>query len=141
MRQLIWIAILLASAGSVGNLGAESTNQLWHLSSAGSELAGINALIIYANKRNPDAPIGGRIIPGNVVEMRRQLETAFLGGKPPALYQSSMAFELKTFVDGGRLHSLADVWNTIRGDVYFPRESNASSRSAAFPTVCPTTFQ
>jgi glucose/mannose transport system substrate-binding protein len=140
MRQLIWIGILLASAGSVGNLGAQSTNQLWHYYSAGSELAGINALIDYANKQNPDAPIGGRIIPGNVVEMRRQLETAFLGGKPPALYQSSMAFELKTFVDGGRLHSLADVWNTIRGDDIFPKGVQRVVKVGGVPYGVPYDF-
>jgi glucose/mannose transport system substrate-binding protein len=140
MRKLIWIGVILASVGSVGSLGAQSTNQLWHYYSAGSELAGINALIDYANKQNPDAPIAGRIIPGNVIEMRRQLETAFLGGKPPALYQSSMAYELKTFVDGGRLHSLADVWNTIHGDDIFPKGVQRVVKVGGVPYGIPYDF-
>ena len=140
MRKLIWIGVILSSVGSVGSLGAQSTNQLWHYYSAGSELAGINALIDYANKQNPDAPIAGRIIPGNVIEMRRQLETAFLGGKPPALYQSSMAYELKTFVDGGRLHSLADVWNTIHGDDIFPKGVQRVVKVGGVPYGIPYDF-
>jgi glucose/mannose transport system substrate-binding protein len=140
MRKLIWIGVILASVGSVGSLGAQSTNQLWHYYSAGSELAGINALIDYANEQNPDAPIAGRIIPGNVIEMRRQLETAFLGGKPPALYQSSMAYELKTFVDGGRLHSLADVWNTIHGDDIFPKGVQRVVKVGGVPYGIPYDF-
>jgi glucose/mannose transport system substrate-binding protein len=137
MRKQIWIGVILAS---VGSLGAQSTNQLWHYYSAGSELAGINALIDFANKQNPDAPIAGRIIPGNVIEMRRQLETAFLGGKPPALYQSSMAYELKTFVDGGRLHSLADVWNTIHGDDIFPKGVQRVVKVGGVPYGIPYDF-
>ena len=54
------------------------------------------------------------------MELRRQLQTAFLSGRPPALYQSSMAYELKTFVDGERLHPLTDVWARINGDEIFP---------------------
>jgi ABC-type glycerol-3-phosphate transport system substrate-binding protein len=54
------------------------------------------------------------------VELRRQLQTAFLSNTPPAAYQSSMASELKTFVDSGKLRDLSDIWAKVDGDHIFP---------------------
>ena len=116
-KYCLAVAGLAISATAVQ---AQSANEVWHYYSAGSELAGMNALIDYATAQSPDTPLVGRIIPGNVVELRRQLQTSLLGGQPPAAYQSSMASELRTFVDGGRLHDLSDVWEKIRGDEIFP---------------------
>jgi glucose/mannose transport system substrate-binding protein len=140
MRKLRWICAILGVFGSFAAASAQNTNEIWHYYAAGSELAGINALINYANKQNPDAPITGRVIPGNVIEMRRQLQTAFLGGKPPAIYQSSMASELKTFVDGGRLHPLTDVWNTIHGDDIFPKGVQRVVKVGGVPYGVPYDF-
>src|SRR5580704_10761663 len=140
MRKLRWICAIFGVFGSIAGASAQSTNELWHYYAAGSELAGINALINYANKQNPDTPITGRVIPGNVIEMRRQLQTAFLGGKPPAIYQSSMASELKTFVDGGRLHPLTDVWNTIHGDDIFPKGVQRVVKVGGVPYGVPYDF-
>ncbi|NGP16985.1 ABC transporter substrate-binding protein [Devosia aurantiaca] len=99
---------------------AQDNLEVWHYYAAGSELAGMNALIDAANTSVDDANFTGVVIPGNVVELRRQLQTAFLGGRPPAAYQSSMAYELKTFADGGQLHPLTDAWAAIDGDAIFP---------------------
>jgi ABC-type glycerol-3-phosphate transport system substrate-binding protein len=105
---------------SNGAAQAQQAAEVWNYYAAGSELAGMNALVDVANAKSPDFKYSSVIIPGNAVEMRRQLQTAFLGGTPPALYQSSMASELKTFADGGQLHPLSDVWARIRGDEIFP---------------------
>jgi glucose/mannose transport system substrate-binding protein len=117
-------ANLLAALG-LSLLGATAVQsqenlEIWHYYAAGSELAGMDAMIEVGNAAVEDANITGVVIPGNVVELRRQLQTAFLGGRPPAAYQSSMAYELKTFADGGQLHPLTDVWATINGDEIFP---------------------
>jgi ABC-type glycerol-3-phosphate transport system substrate-binding protein len=105
----------------VGGARAEDvTAEVWNYYAAGSELAGMTALIDQANADNPGTKFVSKVIPGNVVELRRQLQTAFIGGKPPAAYQTSMASELKTFVEGGRLHPLTDVWAKIKGDQIFP---------------------
>lgn len=114
------LGALAAATALAGTARAQEKPEIWHYYAAGSEKAGIDALIDYANKQNPDNPVGQRVIPGNVVELRRQLQTALLGGQPPAAYQSSMASELKTFVDGGRLHDLSAVWAEIKGDEIFP---------------------
>ncbi|MDW6022453.1 ABC transporter substrate-binding protein [Mesorhizobium sp. BAC0120] len=120
MKKIIWLGAALGALASTITVGAQTVPEIWHYYAAGSEKAGIDALIAYTNKQNPDAQVAGRVIPGNAVELRRQLQTAFMGGQPPAIYQSSMASELKTFVDGGRLHPLTDVWKEIRGDQIFP---------------------
>ena len=120
MRRSVWMGAIFGLLATTVASGAADKPEVWHYYAAGSEKAGIDALIDYANSQNPQAPVVGRVIPGNVVELRRQLETAFLGGQPPAAYQSSMAYELKTFVDGGRLHPLTELWKQIRGDEIFP---------------------
>jgi ABC-type glycerol-3-phosphate transport system substrate-binding protein len=120
MGKSSWAGALVGFFAMSAAALAQEKPEVWNYYAAGSEKAGMDALIDYANKQNPDTPIASHIIPGNVVEMRRQLQTAFLGGKPPAAYQSSMASELKTFVEGGRLHPLTDVWKEIDGDKIFP---------------------
>lgn len=120
MKKSNWLAALGLAMLGTGAAQAQDNFEIWHYYAAGSELAGMNALIEAGNAASEAAKFAGVVIPGNVVELRRQLQTAFLGGRPPALYQSSMAFELKTFADGGQLHPLTDVWATIKGDEIFP---------------------
>lgn len=120
MRKSALFGALALAALSASTSRAQENFEIWHYYAAGSELAGMNALIENGNKASPDAKFTGVIVPGNVVELRRQLQTAFMGGQPPAAYQSSMAYELKTFVDGGRLHPLTETWNRIDGDKIFP---------------------
>ena len=119
MKSYVLAALGLAALASTA-VQAQENYEIWHYYSAGSELAGMDALIETGNAAVDDANFSGVVIPGNVVELRRQLQTAFLGGRPPAAYQSSMAYELKTFADGGQLHPLTDVWAKIDGDKIFP---------------------
>ncbi|MDQ0471780.1 ABC transporter substrate-binding protein [Labrys wisconsinensis] len=140
MRNLKWAVALAAVLASSTAALAQSKPEIWNYYAAGSEKAGMDALIAYANKQNPDTPVGSRIIPGNVVELRRQLQTAFMGGKPPAAYQSSMASELKTFVDGGRLHPLTDVWKEIDGDKIFPEGVQRAVKINGIPYGIPFDF-
>ncbi len=120
MKRTRLLGALFAGAITATSAYAQDTYEIWHYYAAGSELAGMEALIANGNEAVDEANFKGVIIPGNVVELRRQLQTAFLGGQPPAAYQSSMAFELKAFVDGGRLHPLTEVWSEINGDEIFP---------------------
>jgi glucose/mannose transport system substrate-binding protein len=140
MRSLKWAAALVAVLASSTAALAQDKPEIWNYYAAGSEKAGMDALIAYANKQNPNDQVGSRIIPGNVVELRRQLQTAFMGGKPPAAYQSSMASELKTFVDGGRLHPLTDVWKAIDGDKIFPEGVQRAIKINGVPYGIPYDF-
>lgn len=116
-NMLAALGLALLGATSVQ---AQENQEVWHYYAAGSELAGMNALIDAANAAVEDTTFTGVVIPGNVVELRRQLQTAFMGGRPPAAYQSSMAYELKTFSDSGQLHPLTEAWAAINGDAIFP---------------------
>jgi ABC-type glycerol-3-phosphate transport system substrate-binding protein len=120
MKKTGLLGAIASMAMATTGAYAQETYEIWHYYAAGSELAGMEAMIANGNASVENAQFSGVIIPGNVVELRRQLQTAFLGGQPPAAYQSSMAFELKAFVDGGRLHPLTDVWAEIGGDEIFP---------------------
>ena len=99
---------------------AAETNEIWTYWGAGSEQAAIDALIAELNKEFPNSPITHKIVTGNNAEMRQALQLAFLGGNPPVAYQSGMGLDLKSFVDGGRLASIEDVWADVKGDDVFP---------------------
>jgi glucose/mannose transport system substrate-binding protein len=99
---------------------AAETNEIWTYWGAGSEQAAIDALIAESNKEFPNSPITHKIVTGNNAEMRQALQLAFLGGNPPVAYQSGMGLDLKSFVDGGRLASIEDVWADVKGDDVFP---------------------
>ncbi|OCC05373.1 hypothetical protein BA190_08030 [Labrys sp. WJW] len=140
MRTLRWATALVAVLASCAVAKAQDKPEIWNYYAAGSEKAGMDALIAYANKHNPQASVASRVIPGNVVELRRQLQTSLMGGKPPAAYQSSMASELKTFVDGGRLHPLTDVWKQINGDKIFPEGVQRAVKIDGIPYGIPFDF-
>jgi len=99
---------------------AQQASQIWTYWGSGAELAAIQSVIDLNNKAHADTPVEHVVIPGNTVELRRQLQTALLGGTPPAAYQSAMGYEIKTFVDAGQLRPIADVWNKVKGDEIFP---------------------
>ncbi|MCX5516749.1 hypothetical protein C3941_17920 [Kaistia algarum] len=99
---------------------ATEVNEIWTYWGAGSEQAAIDALIAESNKEFPNSPIKHKIVTGNNAEMRQALQLAFLGGNPPVAYQSGMGLDLKSFVDGGRLASIEDVWAEAKGDDVFP---------------------
>ncbi|ODT71127.1 MAG: hypothetical protein ABS75_10400 [Pelagibacterium sp. SCN 63-23] len=94
--------------------------ELWHFFSSGSEAEGLDGLVAVTNGINADKPITPRVFPGNILEMRRAIQTSLMGGNPPAAYGSGFGYELKTFADGGHLRPLDDVWERIRGDEIFP---------------------
>jgi ABC-type glycerol-3-phosphate transport system substrate-binding protein len=112
-------AVFMIGAALPGFASAQEA-ELWHFFSSGSEAAGLEALVEYANGVNSDNPITPRVFPGNIVEMRRSIQTSLMGGNPPAAYGSGMGYELKAFADGGHLRPLDDVWERIRGDEIFP---------------------
>lgn len=140
MQKWTLIGALAGVIATAGAAHSQQSYEVWNYYAAGSELAGMNSLIDLANKEHPDVNFVSRIIPGNVVEMRRQLQTAFLGGKPPTAYQSSMASELATFVNGGRLHPLTDVWAKINGDKIFPEGVQRVAKVNGVPYGVPYDF-
>ena len=99
---------------------AQDATHIWHYWGGGAELAAVESVIDLANETYPELKVEGQVIPGNAIEMRRQLQTALLGGTPPAAYQSAMGYELKTFADAGQLRSIAGVWDEINGGEIFP---------------------
>src|SRR5690606_7042544 len=113
--------VALALSGlMVSSAHAQDASQVWHYWGGGAELAAVEALLAVANEQSPQTPIVGQDFPGSAIELRRQLQTALLGGTPPAAYQSSMGYELKTFADAGQLRDISAVWNDFGGDRIFP---------------------
>jgi len=119
---MIFRTALLATSilGLVEPALAQQASPIWHYWGSGAELASIESVIKLNNTNHPDTPVVGEVMPGNTVELRRQLQTALLGGNPPAAYQSAMGYEIKTFVDAGQLRSVQDVWDEVKGDEIFP---------------------
>ena len=135
-NRLLCAAVGVLTLMSVSAASAQQ-GELWHFYSSGSEAGGLEALVNVANGINADQPITPRVFPGNIVEMRRQIQTSLMGGAPPASYQSGMGYELKTFADEGHLRSLQDVWDRIKGDEIFPEGVQRVSKVGGAPMGIP----
>ncbi|WP_343314010.1 ABC transporter substrate-binding protein [Brucella sp. BE17] len=103
-----------------GTAYAQDASQVWHYWGGGAELNAVEAMLAVANEQSPDTPIVGQDFPGSAIELRRQLQTALLGGTPPAAYQSAMGYELKTFADAGQLRDISALWDEFGGNRIFP---------------------
>ncbi len=115
--------IMMASVSAgimASSVVAQEASPIWHYWGGGAELQAIESVIQLHNKEHSNTPVVGQVIPGNTVELRRQLQTALLGGTPPAAYQSAMGYEIKTFVKADQLQSVGDVWKEVKGDEIFP---------------------
>src|SRR5690606_10590758 len=119
MMKKLGAAIALSAMLST-SAHAQDASQVWHYWGGGAELDAVEALLSVANEQSPETPIVGQDFPGNAIELRRQLQTALLGGTPPAAYQSSMGYELKTFADAGQLRDISPLWDEFGGDRIFP---------------------
>lgn len=109
-----------ASSLSVMPVAAQEGPQIWSYWASGAEADALAALMGVNATQHPDTPLTSRVISGSAAEMRAALQTAFLGGNPPAVYQSTMGQELLSFVQSGRLASLDEVWAEVDGDANFP---------------------
>jgi glucose/mannose transport system substrate-binding protein len=116
---------------------AQEASQIWNYWGSGSEHAAIQAVIDLSNATYPDTPVENHVFPGNTVELRRQLQTALLGGTAPAAYQSAMGYELKTFVDADQLRPVTDVWNEVQGDKIFPTGLQRVMKVGGVPYAIP----
>lgn len=113
-------ALVAGTALSAAPSYAQQAPEIWTYWASGAEANALQALTDVANAEHPDTLLGSRVITGNTAEMRAALQTSFLGGNPPAVYQSGMAQELKSFVDAGRLAAIDDVFADVDGAANFP---------------------
>lgn len=117
-KRTLVLALTLVVLFAFGQLA--SAAELWHYLLAGGERQAVDALIDAAARQNPQFRFTDRGIPGNVPEIRRQLGAAFLAGQPPEMFQSTVGYDLKSFVDAGHIEPIDDVWAEVRGDEIFP---------------------
>lgn len=112
------LAVLVLSI-LVGSCISVQAAELWHYWLTGGEKEAMDALLDAAREVYPDSEFTERGIPGATAEIRRQLGAAFMANDPPEVYQSAIGYDLKTYVDAGRLTALDDVWEAINGDEIF----------------------
>lgn len=118
-RNQLLVTLLLVVTMLVGTSISMQAAELWHYWLTGGEKAAMDALLDAARELYPDTEFTERGIPGATAEIRRQLGAAFMAGDPPEVYQSAIGYDLKTYVDAGRLTVLDDVWEAINGDQIF----------------------
>ncbi|WP_108258195.1 ABC transporter substrate-binding protein [Mangrovicoccus ximenensis] len=113
---------ILAASTALGLAGAAQAQdaEIWTYWASGAEADALTALMGVTAEQYPDTPLATRVITGNTAEMRRALQTAFLGGQPPAVYQSGMAQELKSFVDAGRIAPIDAYVEGVEGAAELP---------------------
>ncbi len=112
-------AALAAASVLAPKVMAQQVPEFWNYLGAGGELEAVNALLAIADKQNPSTPITNRIIPGSSVGLRQQLQTALMGGSPPAVSQYNTGYELRDAVKSGRLLNINAAWNAVDGAKVF----------------------
>jgi|BioPla2DNA2_1021312.scaffolds.fasta_scaffold51291_2 glucose/mannose transport system substrate-binding protein len=118
-RRRFVVSMLLVLTMVLGAAMAVHAAELWHYWLTGGEKAALDALLEAAREVYPEYEFTERGIPGATAEIRRQLGAAFMAGDPPEVYQSAIGYDLKTYVDAGRLKPLDEVWEKINGDEIF----------------------
>ena len=108
-------AAMLLSAGT-----ASRAAEFWHYLTASGEHEAVQALMEVVAKLHPDTPITEHPVPGSQDGLRQQLQIAFLGGTPPATWESNVGAELLAAVDAKRVQPIDDVWAEVGGDKIFP---------------------
>lgn len=103
------------SAGLMPLQAAAQDAQIWSYWGTGAEATALEALVDVNNSENADTPIGTRTISGNSSEMRRAMQVSFLGGTPPAVYQSGFGMDLKSFLDAERIANIDSVIADVPG--------------------------
>jgi ABC-type glycerol-3-phosphate transport system substrate-binding protein len=99
--------------------GAQAA-EVWHYLTAEGEHQAMTALIDTANKASPSTPITDHPVPGSYAGLLQQLQIAFLGGAPPAVWQNNVGPDLATLVKAGRVQPIDDIWEKVGGDKIFP---------------------
>lgn len=120
MTFVMLIALLVLVFGTMG-IGTSQAAELWHYWLSGGEKEALNSLVDGFKAAYPADTIKESGIPGNTPELRRQLSAAFMANKPPELYQSSVGFDLKSYVDAGQLSPIDDIWTAVNGNKIFPK--------------------
>lgn len=117
---LILLVIFVLSVLPVFAASTENVVEIWHYWTAGREAQSISSLIDSFREKYPEVSVKDRTIPGSTAELRQQLGIAFMGGNPPEIFQVGPGYNLKSYVDAGRLSPITDVWNEISGNKIFP---------------------
>ncbi|MFC0407727.1 ABC transporter substrate-binding protein [Roseomonas elaeocarpi] len=98
---------------------ARQVPEFWHYLGAPGEIEAVKALMAVANSKYPNTPITDRVIPGSSAGVRQQVQVSLMGGVPPASYQLSAGYELRSTAATGRLAEVKDVWDEVHGDEIF----------------------
>ena len=117
---LILLVIFVLSVLPVFAASTENVVEIWHYWTAGREAQSVSSLIDSFREKYPEVSVKDRTIPGSTAELRQQLGIAFMGGNPPEIFQVGPGYNLKSYVDAGRLSPITDVWNEISGNKIFP---------------------
>lgn len=117
---LILLVIFVLSVLPVFAASTENVVEIWHYWTAGREAQSISSLIDSFREKYPEVSVKDRTIPGSTAELRQQLGIAFMGGNPPETFQVGPGYNLKSYVDAGRLSPITDVWNEVSGNKIFP---------------------
>jgi ABC-type glycerol-3-phosphate transport system substrate-binding protein len=112
-------ALLAGAAGLASKAFAEQVAEFWNYLGAGGELDAVNAVLAVASKQYPNTPIANRVIPDGAVGLRQQLQTALMGGSPPAVSQYNTGYELLDAARSGRLLKINASWDAVNGDKIF----------------------
>ncbi|MFE4466706.1 ABC transporter substrate-binding protein [Oerskovia sp. NPDC056781] len=131
---LVGTAALLALAACSGDSGSDSTSggsgdaaggdvEVFTWWAAGSEKAGLDALVSVFDEQNPDYTfVNGAVAGGAGSAAKDLLQTRLQANDPPDTFQAHAGAELTDYIDAAQIEDISDLYDEFGVTDVFPQD-------------------
>lgn len=110
-----------SGGGSDGDPGGEVEVFTWW--AAGTEKAGLDALVEVFNEQNPDVEfINGAVAGGAGSAAKDLLQSRLQAGDPPDTFQAHAGAELQDYIDAAQVEDVSDLYEEFGLTEAFPQD-------------------
>lgn len=111
------------TGGDTGGDGAASEVEVFTWWAAGSEKAGLDALVGVFNEQHPDVEfINGAVAGGAGSAAKDLLQSRLQAGDPPDTFQAHAGAELQDYIDAGQVEDVSSLYDEFGLRDAFPKD-------------------
>ena len=111
------------TGGGTGGGGAASEVEVFTWWAAGSEKAGLDALVGVFNEQHPDVEfINGAVAGGAGSAAKDLLQSRLQAGDPPDTFQAHAGAELQDYIDAGQVEDVSSLYDEFGLRDAFPKD-------------------
>ncbi len=126
---VVGLALAACSSGSddkndSGSTGGDSSEvEVFTWWAAGSEKAGLDALVKVFNEQNPDVKfVNGAVAGGAGSAAKDLLQTRLQNGNPPDTFQAHAGKEIQDYIDAGQVEDVSNLYKEFGLQDAFPAD-------------------